>query len=348
MSEIATIHIAVDAMGGDVGPEVTVAATKLALDEYADLVVHLVGDREQLHAFLLRCELLSHPRLQVVHASEQVLMDESPAQALRGKKDSSMRIAINLVKEKQVNACVSAGNTGALMATARFVLKTIPGIDRPALIGSMPSVDPERFTQMLDLGANVDATPEGLCQLVVMGSVYTQIIRGITQPRVALLNIGVEAIKGNEVVKATDELLQQYHEQIDYVGYVEGTDVFDTNRADVVVADGFVGNLILKSIEGTAFTMGHVIRAEFQRNWLNRLAAFCAYPVLKNIRKRLDPAEYNGASLLGLQGIVIKSHGSASVKGFYCALQKAYVQASRDVPALISDSIATVLVKEEA
>src|SRR3990167_9060893 len=225
-------------------------------------------------------------------------MDEPPASALRNKKDSSLRVAINLVKEEQAQACVSAGNTGALMATARFVLKTLEGIDRHAIIGLLPTVKHETRVRMLDLGANVDSTVDHLFQFAVMGAVLTEAVEGVTQPRIAVLSNGKEEIKGNEVVKEVSKRLIAAKE-LNYIGYIEADEIF-SGRADVVICDGFVGNVALKACEGIARLIAHSMKQEFQRNWLTRMVGFSALPVLKSLVKRIDPARYNGASFIGL------------------------------------------------
>ncbi len=291
------VTIALDAMGGDHGPEVTVEAALYMLREEPQLRLILVGDQEILNAQLHRSRIGHDSRLTVHHASQRVEMDESPAQALRTKKDSSMRVAINLVKEGAADACVSAGNTGALMATARYVLKTLPGIDRPAICTSLPSID--GHTHMLDLGANVDSTPQHLFEFAVMGSVLATAVDNIERPRVGLLNIGEEDIKGNEQVKGAAQLLAASN--LNYIGYVEGDAIY-MGGADVIVCDGFVGNVALKTSEGLATMIRHFMKLEFTRNILTRTVGLFALPVLKAFRSRIDPRRYNGASFLGLAG----------------------------------------------
>jgi len=329
-----TVTIALDAMGGDHGPSVTVpaAVTMLAKHEYLKLI--LVGRREVLEPLVAR-HRRHGDRLSVHHASEEVTMDELPSQALRGKKDSSMRVAINLVKSGEAHACVSAGNTGALMATARFVLKTVNGIDRPAICALIPSHG--GHTHMLDLGANADCTPEQLFQFGVMGAALASAVYNIQVPRVGLLNIGEEEIKGNEKVKEAARLLTASH--INYIGFVEGNDIFSRD-VDVVVTDGFVGNVSLKTMEGLAKMISQIIREEFKRTAFTRFLAFTALPVLHAIRRRLDPRNYNGASLLGLRGIVIKSHGSADARAFGYALGRALDEVSNEVPQRIAKRMA--------
>lgn len=333
--------IAIDAMGGDHGPKVTLPAVAQALKDFDDLQIILVGQQPVLEPYLQKILLKGHPRLSIRHASETVEMDELPSQALRGKKDSSMRVAINLVKSKEADACVSAGNTGALMATARFVLKTLPGIDRPAIMSVMPRIN-GGVTRMLDLGASVDNTPEHLLQFALMASVLSKSLSLVEHPRVALLNVGTEEIKGNELVKKTAELLQQ-HQNINYVGFAEGGDAL-LGDFDVIVADGFTGNIALKAMEGAAKTFKHFMVQGFKRNFLTKLAFAIVYPVMRSIKKEVDPDNYNGASLLGLNGIVVKSHGGAKIFGFYHAITEAYYELDKDVINLLATEISKFLI----
>ena len=321
------ITVAIDCMGGDHGPHVTVPAALALQREHADVAVILVGRREALEAELARCGALAGPRMRVHHAGEVVTMDEPPAQALRYKKDSSMRVAVNLVKSGAAHACVSAGNTGALMATSRYVLKTLPGIDRPAIATVLPNMR-GGGTYVLDLGANVDCTPEQLMQFGVMGAMLVAALEHRERPTVGLLNIGVEDIKGNETVKLAGELLRD--SGLNFHGNVEGDDIFK-GTTDVVVCDGFVGNSVLKASEGVVHMIVAFLRQEFSRNAFRRLAAIVSLPVLKALRRRMDPARYNGASLLGLRGVVIKSHGSADAYSFGKALERAVEEVRNDV-----------------
>lgn len=321
------ITVAIDCMGGDHGPHVTVPAALALQREHADVAVILVGRREALEAELARCGALAGPRMRVHHAGEVVTMDEPPAQALRYKKDSSMRVAVNLVKSGAAHACVSAGNTGALMATSRYVLKTLPGIDRPAIATVLPNMR-GGGTYVLDLGANVDCTPEQLMQFGVMGAMLVAALEHRERPTVGLLNIGVEDIKGNETVKLAGELLRD--SGLNFHGNVEGDDIFK-GTTDVVVCDGFVGNSVLKASEGVVHMIVAFLRQEFARNIFRRFAALVALPVLKALRRRMDPARYNGASLLGLRGVVIKSHGSADAYSFGKALERAVEEVRNDV-----------------
>jgi len=317
-------------MGGDHGPAVTVPAALAALRSQPDLNLVLVGQRAVLKTELARHAGAESVRLRIQEASQIVGMDEPPAQALRGKKDSSMRIAINLVKNGEAQAIVSAGNTGALMATARFVLKTLPGIDRPAIITAFPTVHGRVY--ILDLGANVDSTPEQLLQFGIMGSLLVGAVERKERPLVALLNVGVEDIKGNEVVKKAHELFRG--SGLNYHGYVEGDEIF-LGKMDVIVCDGFVGNVALKSSEGLSRMISQFMKEEFTRNLFAKLAAFVALPVLNALRRRLDPRQYNGASLVGLNGIVIKSHGGTDVVGFEYAIRVAANEVQNQLPQLI-------------
>lgn len=328
----AGITIALDAMGGDAGASVVVPAAVESITQNADVNIILVGDETRLRQELQAAGAEKHSsRLTIHHASQQVEMDELPSSALRNKKDSSMRVALNLVKDGSADACVSAGNTGALMATSRFVLKMLPGIDRPAICTSLPSI--KSHTWMLDLGANVDCNAEHLFQFALMGSVLAEAVDGNSRPRVGLLNIGAEEIKGNEQVKDAAKLL--YENMPNYDGYAEGDDIYKGDF-DVIVCDGFVGNVSLKTSEGVAKMIAAFIKQEFTRNIFTRLAALVAMPVLKAFRSRIDPRSYNGASLLGLRGIVIKSHGSADAFAFANAIKVAILEVREDVPQRIT------------
>jgi glycerol-3-phosphate acyltransferase PlsX len=311
-------------MGGDHGPSVIVPAALRYLDQDPDIELILVGREEAIREHLPSGALPE--RLHVRHASEEVGMDESPSRALRGKKDSSMRVAINLVNEGVADACVSAGNTGALMATARFVLKTLPHVDRPAIITALPSIGGRSW--VLDLGANVDCSADHLFQFAVMGVELVSAVEGIESPSVGLLNIGQEEIKGNDQVKRAHELLAA--SSLNYVGYVEGDDIF-TGSVDIIVCDGFVGNVALKSSEGVAKMIRHFMKAEFTSNLLAKLAALAALPVLRRLRRRIDPRRYNGAPLVGLRGVVVKSHGGTDAIGFAAAIAIAKKEAQADV-----------------
>lgn len=338
-----TTIIALDAMGGDHGPGVVVPAALQAIESHPELSIILVGDQHILETELRRHPTVAAERMRIHHASQVVSMDDLPSHALRNKKDSSMRVAINLVKDGVAQACVSAGNTGALMATARFVLKTLPGIDRPAILTALPTIRGQSY--VLDLGANIDSSAENLYEFAVMGSVLAQTVGNIEAPSVGLLNIGEEEIKGNEQVKEASRLLQQ--SGLNYIGFVEGDDIYK-GTVDVVVCDGFIGNVALKASEGVAKMISHYMRQEFKRNLLTRLAGLVALPVLKAFRARIDPRSYNGASLVGLRGIVIKSHGSADVFAFARAIHEAVVETRKNVPERIREQLTTLLEERRA
>jgi len=336
------VTIAVDAMGGDHGPSVTVPASLQFLEERADARVILVGLEGPLGAALVKTRSPAKDRISVHACTEVVAMDDPPAEALRRKKDSSMRVAINLVKDGEAQACVSAGNTGALMAIARFVLKTLPGIDRPAIASQLPTR--KGVTTALDLGANVNCTPAQLVQFAVMGSALATAVEGIERPTVGLLNIGEEDIKGNDVVKETAELLKSA--PINFHGNVEGDDLY-RGTTDVVVCDGFVGNVALKVSEGLVVMLYEFLRSEFTANPARKLAALAAMPALAAFKKRVDPRRYNGATLVGLKGVVVKSHGSADITGFMHALMKANAEVVGDVLSKIAREIASMPVQAE-
>jgi len=329
-------------MGGDHGPRVTVAAALEFHARLPDVSLVLVGQREALEAELAGRGAAPGPRLRVHPAAEVVAMDEPPAQAMRYKKDSSMRVAVNLVKNGEAQACVSAGNTGALMAISRFVLKTIAGIDRPAIATVLPNMR-GGYTYVLDLGANVDCTAEQLMQFGVMGAMLVAAVDHKERPSVGLLNIGVEDIKGNDTVKRAGELLRS--SGLNFYGNVEGDDIYK-GTTDVVVCDGFVGNSVLKASEGVAKMLFSFLRAEFTRSPWRKAVAWLATPVFQALRKRMDPVNYNGASLLGLRGIVIKSHGSADVFAFGQALGRAVDEVRNEVPQRIAQRMQQLPVAE--
>lgn len=335
-----TPRIALDAMSGDHGPHIIVQAALKVLSEIDDLHLIIVGDEAVLKQELGHQPAKVTQRISISHATQRVEMDDPPSRALRNKRDSSMRIAINLVKEGKADACVSAGNTGALMATARYVLKTLPGIDRPAIITALPNMQ-GTCTHVLDLGANIDTTPEHLFQFAVMGSVLSQAVDNLPSPRIGLLNIGQEEIKGNERVKEAAKLIAS-GSSINYIGFVEGDDIYK-GAVDVVVCDGFVGNVALKTTEGVAKMISHYVKQSFTQNWLTRLAALISLPIINNLRKKIDPRRYNGASLLGLRGIVIKSHGSADVLSFSYAIKEAIIEVQKNVPSQIHHQLGTLL-----
>tara|TARA_R110002050_G_scaffold1244_4_gene8618 strand:+ start:53124 stop:54116 length:993 start_codon:yes stop_codon:yes gene_type:complete len=325
-------------MGGDHGPSVVIPAVLRALKLYPKTHFILVGDKDVISSTLNEHNVLDDERLIIHHASQQVSMGESPAIALRTKKDSSMRVALNLVKNGSAAACVSAGNTGALMATARFVLKTIPGIERPAIVSALPTM--KGHTYVLDLGANVDSSAEHLVQFAVMGSVLAELVDGKKNPTIGLLNIGSEEIKGNERVKEAARLLMDT--DLNYYGFVEGDGLY-RGDVDVVVCDGFVGNVALKASEGVIHMIRHFLRQSFGRNIFTKLAGLIASPVLKHFRDELDPRAYNGANLIGLQGIVIKSHGGTDEIGFANAIKIAIIEAEQDIPKHISRHLEMLL-----
>ena len=326
--------IAIDAMGGDYGIKVTIPASIQILQRFPEINIILVGNAVGIKRSLAKLKKSNHPRLSVLNATESVEMDESPQSALKNKKNSSMRLAINLVKSNEASACVSAGNTGALMATARFVLKMLPGIERPAIASNLPNRN--GVTCMLDLGANTDSTPEQLLQFAVMGAMLTSTLTNKKNPSIGLLNIGSEDNKGNEVVKKTFELLKESH--LNFYGNVEGNDIFK-GTTDVVVCDGFVGNVALKTTEGVIKMFGNFLTAEYKKNWFTKIIALISLSLLKAFKRRLDPRRYNGASFLGLNGIVIKSHGGADILSFKTAIITAIEESENKVIEKIKKQI---------
>lgn len=319
--------IAIDAMGGDFGPRCIVPASIACLAEFPSLHLVLVGQAPILEELIARESGVDRRRLSVEHAAEVVAMDERPSQALRSKPDSSMRVALDLVRAGRAHACVSAGNTGALMALSRYVLKTLPGIDRPAMVTAIPTA--RGHCHLLDLGANVDCSAEHLYQFAVMGSVAAEAL-GLRSPRVALLNVGTEDIKGNQQVKLAASLLQQAN-GLNYIGYIEG-DALYRGEADVVVCDGFVGNILLKSSEGLVAMIAARIESLFTESLGSRLVGALALPLLSRLKGDLAPSRHNGASFLGLQGIVVKSHGSAGADGFQSAIRRAVIEVRENLP----------------
>ena len=326
------VTVAVDCMGGDHGPRVTLAACHQFLKRYPHAQLLMVGLPEALSSF-------SHPRARILPASEIVEMDDPVEVALRRKKDSSMRVAIEQVRDGHAQAAVSAGNTGALMAISRYVLKTMDGIDRPAIAGAMPNVK-GGGTTMLDLGANVDSTPEHLLQFALMGSALVSVLYGIEKPSVGLLNIGEEAIKGGENIKKTSELLRSAANSgdLNFYGNVEGNDIFK-GTTDIVVCDGFVGNVALKASEGLAAMVSHFLKSSFSRNIFTKIAGIIAYPALTGFKHLVDHRRHNGAALLGLRGLVFKSHGSADELAFLTALSRAYDAADHDLLARVQSQL---------
>ena len=319
--------IAIDAMGGDFGPHLIVPACIASLVEFPSLHLVLVGQAPVLEELIALHPGVDRARLRVEHASEVIGMDERPTHALRGKPDASMRVMLELVRGGRAKACVSAGNTGALMALSLYVLKPLPGIDRPAMVTAVPTA--RGVCHLLDLGANVDCSAEQLYQFAVMGSVAAE-AQGVVRPRVALLNVGTENIKGNQQVKLAASLLQQA-QGLNYIGFVEGDGLY-RGEADVVVCDGFVGNILLKSSEGLVSMISERIEALFNEGFVSRLAGAVALPLLKRLRGELAPARHNGASFLGLQGIVVKSHGAASSEGFQSAIRRAVIEVRENLP----------------
>ena len=335
------VVISIDAMGGDHGPHVIVPATLNMLKKHSNLNVIFVGKEDVLQPLLTRHKADEFAgRWSLVHATEVVGMDESPSQALRSKKDSAMRVAINQVKEGNADACVSSGNTGALMATARFVLKMIPGIDRPAITTQFPTRQGNPV-RVLDLGANVDSKVESLYQFAVMGSVLACAVDGIDNPKVALLNVGEEEIKGNEQVKQAGEILSQC-DVLNYVGYVEGNDIF-TGKVDVIVCDGFVGNIVLKACEGISKMISQFLRESYYHNIYSKIIGKLSSPILNRLRKKVDPRKHNGATLIGLDGIVVKSHGSAGIFAFGSAIEEALIEVENNVLSEIRSKVASIL-----
>jgi len=333
------LTIALDAMGGDYGPSEIIPAALFSLKKYKQLNLILVGKEEILREELKKHNSLGHERISISHASEIVTMGEPPSQALRSKKESSMRIAIELVRDGHAKACVSAGNTGALMATARFILKMLPGMDRPAICTTLPGT--KGCTHVLDLGANVDSSSEQLFQFAIMGAQLTSAVKNKDNPTIALLNIGEEDIKGNDRVKQAATLLEESH--LNYVGYVEGNNLY-TGDVDVIVCDGFVGNVAIKTSEGVASFLRYHVNKAFMSNIYSRFAALIAMPVLKSLESKIDPKRYNGASLLGLRGIVIKSHGGAERVSFATAIDEAIIEVKNNIPERINEKLEQLLI----
>ena len=335
-----TFCIALDGMGGDHGPSEIVPAALLCLKKHKNLELILVGDETTLKSVLSEHGAALNDRLRLLHSTEVVEMHELPSLALRHKKDSSMRIAIQQVKEGHAAACVSAGNTGALMAMARYILKMLPGIDRPAICSMMPGI--AGHTHVLDLGANIDPSSEQLFQYAVMGAELTSAVDNVNNPSVALLNVGAEEIKGNDRVKQAAVLLQESH--LNYVGFVEGNDLYN-NKVDVIVCDGFSGNIALKASEGVAELFSAHASNIFRGSIYGKLVALISSPILNEIRHKIDPRRYNGASLLGLKGIVVKSHGGADKLSFSHAIEEAMKEVSKNVPERISKRLEELLIE---
>ena len=337
------VTIALDTMSGDHVPTEIIPSALHVLSKHDNLHLVLVGQEEILLKVLAENNAGPNEQISIRHASETVEMHELPSKALRKKKDSSMRVAINMVHEGEAQACVSAGNTGALMAISRFVLKMLPGVDRPAICSTMPAL--EGHTHLLDLGANVDSSSEQLFQFAVMGAALASATDNLDNPTVALLNIGSEEMKGNDRVKLAATMLADSH--INYVGFAEGTDIY-SGKYDLIVCDGFVGNVALKASEGVAELMSQHAKNAFQKSFYGKLAALVTMPVLRDIRRKLDPRRYNGASLLGLRGIVVKSHGSADKVSFAHAIEEAIVEVEKNVPERISARLEELLAESES
>lgn len=324
-------RIAIDAMGGDFGPSEIVPATASILEKPGNFILILVGQEEKLRAELARHKLSENERLQIRHAPEIVEMHELPSSALRNKKKSSMRLAIEMVRDNEADACVSAGNTGALMAISRYLLKMLPGIDRPAICSIMPGIS--GHTRVLDLGANINPSSEQLFQFALMGVELTSAVERIEHPTVGLLNVGSEENKGDDRIKQAALLLSQSH--LNYVGFVEGTDIF-AGKINVIVTDGFTGNVALKASEGVARLVTHHVKKEFSGTLHGKLSALFSMPILRKIKQKIDPRRYNGASLLGLRGIVVKSHGGADRVSFATAISEALREVDQDIPQRIT------------
>lgn len=334
------LTISLDMMGGDYGLSSTLPAAVKAVALFPDLTLLLCGDKPQIQKNLASLNAQSHPRLKVIHCTEQVRMDDKPAVALRGKPDSSMRVALNLVSKGESMACVSAGNTGALLATAHYVLKMIPGIERPALITTLPTQS-DKPVYLLDLGANVTCDSEVLFQFAVMGSVLAQQVEGIEKPKVSLLNMGEEDIKGSDQIKHAAALLRETH-NINYVGFIEGSDIFK-GRVDVIVCDGLVGNVALKTCEGIIELLINRVKWQMNRHWGYKLLGWLLMPAFKRFYQQMNPDQYNGASLIGLNGIVVKSHGNAQSSAFLNAIKEAVREVERQVPDKIKDKVEQAL-----
>ena len=321
-----SISIALDVMSGDNGSGPALSGAVKSLERLHDLKVILIGDENDINPYLQTIDSTILKRIEIIHTNEYIKMDEDILTAIRNKKNSSMRLAINSVKNRDSHACVSAGNTGALMSLSKIILKTIEGIDRPAICTSLPTK--KKFMQVLDLGANIECNAENLFQFAVMGSSVVQSLEISSNPRVGLLNIGSEDFKGKDEIKLAAEMLNDSN--INYIGFVEGNGMFSGDY-DVIVTDGFTGNIALKSIEGVAGMIKHFIKSEFEKNFYNKLSAVLSIPVMKGVKKKMDPRVYNGASFLGLNGIVVKSHGSADGFSYSNAIQTAYYESKNNL-----------------
>ena len=338
-----SIKISIDAHGGDHGIPVIIRAGIQSLKDFDDLYIYFVGDENSIKKELTKyadSNILAD-RFNIVHSSEIITMDDDISTAMRLKKNSSMRVAINLVKNGEADACVSAGNTGALMAISRFVLKTIEGIVRPAIMASIPTI--KKYTHMLDLGADINSPPSALLQFAIMGSITIEHTENIKHPTIGLLNVGKEEIKGNEHIKKTSELLQ--NSSLNYVGFIEGDDIYK-GSVDLVVCDGFIGNIALKASEGVVLMINHYLKKAFNKNIFSKGVYLASSVVLKDFKSKIDPNKYNGASLLGLKGIVIKSHGNADVFAFCQAIKKSHLEVQAGIINKISKQISLKLQNE--
>lgn len=335
------LTISLDTMGGDIGPSSTIPAAVEAVEQFPNLTLILCGQQSVIEHHLKLKQAQNHPRLLIQHCEQLVSMDEKPALALRSKTDSSMRVSLNLVREGKAAACVSAGNTGALLAMAHYVLKMLPGIERPALISKLPTKG-NKPVYLLDLGANVSCDSHILFQFGLMGSVVAEHEEALPEPKVALLNIGEEEIKGSDQIKQAAVLMQQAS-NINYVGYIEGSDIFSA-KVDVIVCDGFVGNVALKTCEGIATLVIDKLKSNLKRHWGYRFLGFLLWPVLRKMLTLVNPEQYNGASLVGIRGIVVKSHGNASSSAFLSAIKEAIREVERQVPDKIKDKLEQSLI----
>lgn len=337
---MTSLTLALDAMGGDHGTHVTVPAALQALSLYPFLKFILVGDRSQITPLITHLEASVQSRVEIVHTTEVVTMSDRPVHALRCRKQSSMRLALELVRDGKAHACVSAGNTGALMTMAKVLLKTLPGIDRPALVSALPAIN-QKPVYLLDLGANVSCDSEILFQFAVMGSVLSEVVSQKDRPKVALLNVGIEEIKGNDQVQQAAQLLS-HTPQVNYSGFIEGDEIFNGN-VDVIVCDGFVGNITLKTSEGIARLLVNQIKRGLRKGFFVRLIARMIAPRIKAVLNQMNPDHYNGASLLGLRGIVVKSHGNADQTAYLQAISLAVTEAQRRLPEMIKDRLESIL-----
>lgn len=331
------LTIALDMMGGDYGPRSSIPAAVEAVKHHSNLTLILCGNEQLIQEQLSTLEALEHPRLKIHHCTQIVTNSDKPSTAVRSKKDSSMRVALDLVKQGEAQACVSSGNTGALFATAHYVLKMLPGIKRPALISAMPT-ETKKPVYLLDLGANVHCDPHTLYQFGIMGSIVAREVQSIEKPRVSLLNIGSEDIKGHQGIKETAVMMKQC-QHLNYIGYSEGSDIF-SGKSDVIVCEGFVGNVALKTCEGIAKLILHKIKKAMSKHLFYRALALLLTPVLKKVYKKVNPDQYNGASLIGLRGIVVKSHGNASASGFLAAINEAVREVQNQLPEKIQAAFA--------